>query len=250
MSAGHGSVDHGPAAGGRDSHTAAILIGSDRFSAIGSEPFVFGRADAPGIVGLDPEDMGISAKAGGVEFAWGVWWVVNHSLKRPLLIEETTARAPRRLECGDRYAVTSRQLVVLVPGAVYTHRIEVLLPEAAVARLHVGDALTSGTLTFDQVHLSDRDRLVLAAVFAGYLRSFPRHHAQPLSYQAAAEVLGPPWTRVTVRKQVERIKERFAREGVFFGGPRANDALAEHLLDNGLLVAPDPALVETERRTP
>jgi hypothetical protein len=146
--------------------------------------------------------------------------------------------------------MTSRQLAVLVPGAVYTHRIEILLPEAAVARLHVGEALTSGTLTFDRVHFSDKDHLVLAAVFAGYLRSFPRHHAQPLSYQEAADVLGPPWTRVTVRKQVERIKERFAREGVFFGGPRANDALAAHLLDNGLLVAGDLAVVETDRTTP
>ncbi|MGH2689086.1 MAG: hypothetical protein ACRDKW_09815, partial [Actinomycetota bacterium] len=176
-------------------------------------------------------------------------------LKRRLLIEDPVARAPRPLDCGDRYAITSRPLVVLVPGAVYTHRIEVLLPEAAVARLHVGEALTSGTLTWDRVHLSDKDRLVLAAVFAGYLRSFPRHHARPLSYQEAADTLGPPWTRVTVRKQVERIKERFTREGVFFEGLRANDALAEHLLDNGLLVPGDlglvdPALLETEGRTP
>jgi hypothetical protein len=183
-----------------------------------------------------------------VEFAWGVWWLVNHSLKRRLLIEEPAGGTPRRLDCGDRYAITSSRLVVLVPGAVYTHRIEVLLPDAAVARLHVGGALTSGTLTWGQVRLSDKDRLVLAAVFAGYLRSFPRHYARPLSYQEAADALGPPWTRVTVRKQVERIKERFAREGVFFEGPRANDGLAEHLLDNGLLVPGDLALVDIERR--
>lgn len=225
-----------------------ILTGDDRFSATAAKPFVFGRADAAGIVGLDPSDMGISAKAGGVEFAWGVWWVVNHSLKRRLLIEEPVARAPHRLECGDRYAITSSPLVVLVPGAVYTHRLQVLLPDAAVARLHVGEGLTSGTLTWDHVRLSDKDRLVLAAVFAGYLRSFPRHDARPLSYQEAAEALGPPWTRVTVRKQVERIRERFAREGLFFDGPRANDALAEHLVDNGLLVPGDLALVTIEPR--
>jgi hypothetical protein len=180
--------------------------------------------------------MGISAKAGGVEFAWGVWWVVNHSLKRRLLIDDPVAGAPHRLECGDRCAITSSPLVILVPGAVFTHRVQVVLPDAAVARLHVGDGLTSGTLTWDQVRLSDKDHLVLTAVFAGYLRSFPRRDARPLSYQEAAEALGPPWTRVTVRKQVERIKERFAREGQFFDGPRANDALAEHLFDNGLLI--------------
>ncbi|MGH9037079.1 MAG: hypothetical protein ACRD0O_15055 [Acidimicrobiia bacterium] len=42
---------------------------------------------------------------------------------------------------------------------------------------------------------------------------------------------------------------------MFFEGLRANDALAEHLLDNGLLVPGDlglvdPALLETEGRTP
>jgi hypothetical protein len=249
VSPSNGPADGEPPVGEPDSQTASILTGDDRFSATAAEPFVFGRADAAGIVGLDPSDMGISAKAGGVEFAWGVWWVVNHSLKRRLLIEEPIARAPHRLECGDRYAITSSPLVVLVPGAVYTHHLQVLLPDAAVARLHVGDALTSGTLTWDHMRLSDKDRLVLAAVFAGYLRAFPRHDARPLSYQEVAEALGPPWTRVTVRKQVERIKERFAREGLFFDGPRANDALAEHLVDNGLLVPGDLALVAVERRS-
>jgi hypothetical protein len=132
---------------------------------------------------------------------------------------------------------------------VYTHRIQILLSDAAVARVHAGEGLTSGTLTWDHVRLSDKDRLVLAAAFAGYLRSFPRHDARPLSYQEAAEALGQPWTRVTVRKQIERIRERFAREGLFFDGPRANDALAEHLVDNGLLVPDDLALVTFDPRS-
>src|SRR6266550_2857574 len=232
-----------------DEGAVSILIGDRRFSASGSEPFLFGRSETAGVVGLDATDMGISAKAGAVEFGWGVWWVVNHSRKRRLLIEESTS-ATRRLDCGDRYAITWPRVVVLVPGAIYTHRIEILLPEDAVAGLHVEPTATSGTLTSDHVRLLDKDRLVLSVMFGGYLRSFPRHDARPLSYQEVADTLGVPWTRITVRKQVERIKERFARHGVFFEGPRANDALAEHLLDQGLLSPVDLAAVHGERRVP
>jgi hypothetical protein len=239
--------------GGReraDEGAVSILIGERVFSAGESEPFVFGRSGTAGVVGLDATDMGISAKAGAVEFGWGVWWVVNHSRKRRLLIEESTTAAARRLDCGDRYAITSSRVVVLVPGAIYTHRVEILLPEGAVTGLHVEQASTSGTLMPDRVRLLDKDRLVLAVIFGGYLRSFPRHDARPLSYQEAADALGPPWTKITVRKQVERIKERFARHGVFFEGPRANDVLAEHLLDHGLLSPVDLAAVHGERQAP
>jgi hypothetical protein len=234
--------------GPNPSGAASVSIGDDRYAASGSEPFVFGRADRPGVVGLDPSDMGISAEAGAVEFTWGLWWIVNRSRKRRLLIETAASPTPQRLECGDRYAITRPRIVVLVPGAIYTHRLDIRIPDDAVAELHVTDTATSGTLPFSHVDLSAKDRLVLAVVFGGYLRSFPHHDARPRSYQEAAEQLGPPWTRITVRKQIERIKERFARHGVFFEGPRANDALAEHLLDTGLLGPGDLAAVDGERR--
>lgn len=233
-----------PHAGG----AAAVFIGDDRYPVSRCEPFVFGRADRPGVVGLDPADMGISAEAGAIEFAWGLWWIVNRSRKRRLLIEAAGSGAPQRLECGDRYAITRPRIVALVPGAIYTHRLEILIPSDAVADLHVTDTATSGTLAFSPVNLSDKDRAVLGVVFGGYLRAFPRHDARPLSYQEAADRLGPPWTKLTVRKRVERIKERFARQGVVFDGPRANDALAEHLLDTGLLNPVDLALVDGERQ--
>ena len=230
--------------------TVLVAIGDDRFVVSAAQPLVFGRSAAAGIVGLDRNDMGISAKAGTVEFAWGVWWVVNHSRKRRLLIEAPGSVAPHPLECGDRYAITSQWLGVLVPGAISTHRIEILLPEATVSRLHVAETATSGTLTLDSVHLSDKDRRVLTALFAGYLRPFPRRDPRPLTYQEAAAILGPPWTRVTVRKQVERLKDRFAARGVYFDGSRANDALAEYLLDCGLLSPADLACLDGERPLP
>ena len=44
---------------------------------------------------------------------------------------------------------------------------------------------------------------------------------------------------------MERVKERFARHGVFFDGPRANDALAGHLMENGLLRPADLTVVDS-----
>lgn len=226
--------------------TAAVVIGDERFKARQDEPFVFGRADAPGVVGLDANDMGISATAGAVEWAWGLWWVVNRSRKRRLLLDKGAGGAPQPLECSERFAVTVRPLGVLVPGAIYTHRIDVLVPDSDLARAR-DDRPTSGTLSAGELTLSDRDRDALVAVFAGYLEEFPRRRTQPNSYQEAADRLGSPWTRVRVRKQVERLKERAARAGLFFDGPQANYDLGDYLIGNGLLNPSDLARLPERR---
>lgn len=223
--------------------TIAVRIGNEQFAATPDCPFFFGRADGEDLVGLDPSDMGISAIAGSIESTWDVWWVVNRSRKRKLLVEITRESAYQRLDCGSRLAVTVRPLSVLVPGAIYTHRIEVLVPEEEVAALRVTTSDSSGTITVGEVALSDRDRHALAALCCGFLRPFPRRDPHPLSYQEAADLLGPPWNSVRVRKQIERLKERMARTGLYFEGPRANDELAVHLIDNGLLTVNDLLLL-------
>ena len=76
-------------------------------------------------------------------------------------------------------------------------------------------------------------------MFAGYLETFPHRSAHPRTYQQAADVLGPPWTSVTVRKQIERLKERCPRADLYFEGPHANYELADHLVTNGLLIPTD-----------
>lgn len=218
--------------------TATVLIGGEEFEVTAEQPFVFGRADGDEVVGLDASDMGISAIAGSVEWAWGLWWLINHSRKRRLLLEDGSGGQPQRLECGQRFAINVRRLTVLVPGAIYTHRVEVVVPESDLARVE-GSRLTSGTITTGDLTLSERDKDVLVAMFSGYLESFPRRSTRPRTYQQAAELLGPPWTGVTVRKQIERLKERAARSGVYFDGPHANYDLADHLVANGLLVPDD-----------
>lgn len=226
--------------------TAAIVIDGERFEVQQDEAVVFGRADGDGIVGLDANDMGISAVAGSVEWSWGLWWVVNRSRKRRLLLDKGGGGAPQPLECSERFAISVRPLGVLVPGAIYTHRIEVLVPEGDLAR-EAQERPTSGTMAAGGLSLSERDLDMLTAIFAGYLEEFPRRRTQPHTYQEAADRLGPPWNKVRVRKQMERLKERAARAGLFFDGPQANYDLADFLIGNGLISPADLARLPVQR---
>jgi hypothetical protein len=224
------------------SKAATVLVGGEEFEVTSDRPFVFGRADGDGVVGLDASDMGISAIAGAVEWAAGLWWMVNHSRKRRLLLDDGTGGQPQRLECGQRFAISVRRLTVLVPGAIYTHKIEVAVPEDDLAR--VQGRSTSGTLIAGNLRLSERDKDALVALFSGYLQAYPRRTTRPSTYQQAARLLGPPWTALTLRKQIERLKERAARVELYFDGPHANYDLADYLIANGLLVPDDLARLE------
>jgi class 3 adenylate cyclase len=215
---------------------ASVVVDGEAFPVSPGRQLVFGRASAPGVLGLDGDDMGISATAGSIEWEWGVWWIVNRSRKRPLLLD-TGSGSPHRLDCGQRFAITAPRITVLVAGAIFTHRLDVTVPDADLNR---DQELTgSGTLPVDNLQLTERDKQVLTALFSGYLEDFPRRWARPLSYRQAAELLGAPWSPVTVRKQVERVKERAKRLGLYFDGAHANHDLADYLIGNSLLVPSD-----------
>lgn len=218
--------------------SASVQVDGEDFPLGPSRGMVFGRASAAGVVGLDAGDMGISAVAGSVEWQWGVWWVVNLSRKRPLLLDTGSGGTPHQLECGERFAITTPHLTVLVAGAIFTHRIDVVVPEGDLARVEPAPP-SSGTLPVHDLRLTERDKAVLAALLSGYLEDFPRRSQRPLTYREAAERLGPPWSPVAVRKQVERVKERARRGGLYFEGPHANHDLADHLVANAQLVPGD-----------
>ncbi len=223
----------------------AVLIAGEEFTISPEQPFVFGRSDRDEVIGLDPNDMGISAVAGSVECVWGVWWVTNRSRKRRLFIDYGAGGTPQRLECGHRHAINVCRLSILVPGVIYTHRLEVLVPSSGLARLQ-GLHPSSGTIG-PEVSLTERDREAVVALLSGYLEDFPRRRTRPATYQEAAELLGPPWTNTAVRKQIERLKDRLARSGVYFEGPHANYDLADHLIGHGLLVPADLQRLLTRR---
>jgi hypothetical protein len=173
-----------------DGLCASVVIGGERFTASPERPLVFGRDDGDGVVGLHADDMGISAVAGSLELARGVWWVINQSTKRPLLLEHPGGTTQMRLAPGHRHALTTDRVDVLVPGAIYTHVLEVALPDAYVAGLRGGGgAFTTGTLTGEAVNLSDRERDALTALCAGYLESFPHRREHPNTYEEAARLL-------------------------------------------------------------
>lgn len=219
-----------------------VVIGDEEFAVSASEPFVFGRCDGAGVVGLDANDMGISGVAGSVEAAWNAWWVVNQSTKRPLLLEHPSTPGQLHLAPGQRHAIMTDQLNVLVPGAIFTHALLVRMPDSYAADLRGGSGrLTSGTITGTAVTLSNRERDALAAVCAGYLESFPHRREHPNTYEEAARLLGgDSWTGDRVRKAVERVKQRFAQKhGTYFEGPQANYELAASLIANGVLSGAD-----------
>ncbi len=220
------------------SAAATVVIGDEEFVVSDHDPLVFGRADATGVIGLDPNDMGISAVAGSVQRDKDLWWVLNLSHKRHLLLDEGAGGAPHRLDCGQRHAVNVAHLSVLVPGIIYTHRIRVNVPVTELARVEVARR-SSGTVTADDVWLSERDRDAVVALFCGYLRPFPRQERSPLSYREAANLLGPPWTETSLRRQVDRLKERLVRSGLYFEGAQAKVQLGEYLVDNGVIVQDD-----------
>ena len=215
------------------------MIGGEEHRAWPDHPLIFGRADAGGMVGLDPNDMGISAVACSVEAAWGVSWVIDQSTKRPLLLEHPGGPAQVRLGPGHRYAITTDQLTVLVPGAIYTHVLEVVVPESYALGLRPGSGrLTTGTITGAHVALSERERDAVVAVCAGYLESFPHRREHPVTYAEAARALGQAWT--SVRKAVERVSARFAnKQDLYFDGAQANYDLAAHLISTGVLTGAD-----------
>lgn len=218
---------------GPDLAVAAVSLDGRRIGLSPTEPFVFGRTDGPGIVGLDPGDMGISAVAGSVECELGLWWVVNRSGKRPLLLDDGAGGVPLTLRCGQRHAINVSPLRVLVRGAIRTHPLTVELPPADLACVPPEKA-SSGTLMFD-VEVRDRDRDVLVALASGYLRDFPFTELRPRTYGEAAALLGSPWTKTKVRRQVDRFKSRLAKASLYFDGPHANYDLIDYLISNGII---------------
>lgn len=216
---------------------AVVVIGEEQFTVEPDHPFVFGRDDADDVIGLDRKDMGISAQAGSVEWDRSLWWVVNRSRKRPLLLDGGVGGPLHHLKSGLRLPISAPRSSVLVPGVVHTHRIEVLVPVEDLACFQP-TAPPSGTIT-GEVRLSENDRDVATALFSGYLEEFPRRELRPRTYQQAADLLGSPWTKTTVRKQIERLRLRLAEVGMHFDGPPANFELADHFIQNGVLTSAD-----------
>src|SRR5579862_1046816 len=193
---------------GDPARPAAVRIGHASFDVTADDALRFGRdSTEDGIVGLDPRDMGISGRSGAIEYHHGVWWVTNLSAKRSLFLDVGAGSSIITLGPGQRHAIATSPLGVLVRGAILTHRIDIDIPADALARRRQSELPTTGTILGDDLHLTIADRAALAAVFSPLLRSWPRRSGHPLTYQEAAELLGGAWTKTSVRKHLEKVKE-------------------------------------------
>ena len=216
----------------------SVLIGDTEFVVSDSKPLHFGRADTRGTVGLDPGDMGISSVAGSVERMWGLWWIVNRGRKRTLLLGDARGGALKRVPCGERCTINQGYTTVLVSGAIYTHVLEIVVPHGDLPP-RARSVPKFESVDRGGMQLSEIDKDVLMALGADYLRSFPHRPVASTTYEQAAQILGPPWTRVAIRNRVRRLRQRAASTGPRLLGPDANFDLIDHLIVRSLLIPSD-----------
>ena len=214
----------------------SITLNQEHWDLGADEVFTFGR-DETCTAALSPEDLGISRVAGVVEAHSNTWWLVNHSSSRPLhLVDEIGMRSV--LGPGQRTAISSA-MTVIVEGRVHRHALAVR-PAVVTppGRPIAGVADSRNTVTADDEILEAEDRLALTALFAGYLRPFPRYNPHPHSYSEAAAAL--KWPRTTLVKRVERLRGRLTDAGVpNLLGENAMEALAEWALTTRVVTKDD-----------
>ena len=188
---------------------------------------VLGRADAVGGIGLDPDDRGISAhQAEIVAVATGLV-IRNLSSSRAVAVEYRDRVRHSRVLPGDTHQFVSSALV-LITGIVRTHGVGVETPRG----YEISHPAPSGDTSVGTITLSERDRQALAALYSGYLHRWPRHRPEPISYDEAGLLIGE--TGATVRKRIERIRERVNATGVaYIDGRSALRDLADHLVEIG-----------------
>lgn len=223
---------------------ASVTVERRRVDVGPERPLIFGRADrsddVEDVIGLDPRDMAISAVAGAVEFRSDDLCVSNRSRTRPLMIEDPPGLPMLVLAPGWIHTVNSARSTILVGGEIATHRLVVEISDDYCNRVRRNKAVTSGTINYGHVELSEDDRAVLAALFEGYLLPFPYYSPHPVTYAQAAKRLRSTRTDVQVRKQVERVKtEKMKKANVIIEGKDSLDDMARHLITNRLLTPRD-----------
>lgn len=219
-----------------------VINGTDRYHVV--DRIDLGRAsDAErGIVGLDPDDNGISRLAATIELGEDGCVIRNRSRKTSLYLIPEAATQPLVLRPGERFLIT-RAIGAEIRGLIRTHRIDMLV---APSERQTRTATVAGAPTFvATINYSEADLDALTAMFCGFLRPFPRRDPRPISYSEAGDLLGLPAT--TVRRRIEKIRERLRSIDVYIEGRHAAQELAEYVLDCGVISADDLSRLDTPR---
>ncbi|TDD95130.1 FHA domain-containing protein [Actinomadura rubrisoli] len=224
-------------------HTT-ITFNGDHYLATETDPVTFGR-DIGCTICLDPEDTGISRRAGTVRWENGIWWLVNDSRSRPLIVSDD--RAPRNVLPRQRRHPLDVVTRVIVDGRPNQHvdgrrnqHILIVTPQGnSDAHLSDGEPPGPPTVSGLNVRLSDDDRQALAALLENYMLN-PSRIESIRSYTGAAKRIGPYHTPAQVRRRVEHLRERLSKAGVAeVKGPNAMQHLAEYVIHSGQLTFDD-----------
>jgi hypothetical protein len=209
-------------------------VGEETFEVGVDAPVTFGRSDDC-VVCLDPDDVGISRRAGSVEHEAGTVWLVNRSTIRPLSVRDELGL--RSVLAPGRRIVLEAPVTVIVDGSRRQHVLQVEVPRTTTgqeAEVPEGRRTMAG----DAVVIRDDDRRALVALFAGYLEDPPRYRPYPRTYEAAAKRLG--WPRTKLVKRIEYLRKRLDEAGVpNLMGYSALEHLAEHVIATGVITKDD-----------
>jgi len=205
---------------------AHVEVGQQSWVVRPEDVFSFGRSRRCTAC-LEPSDEGISRAAGTLESRAGLWLVTNTGSRAFDVVAPTGIRA--LLATGGHQTLGAGRHQLLLTGLARRFCLYVAIDDAHRPREVTHTMTGVPTEAGGAVRFSTDDRRALVALFAGYLEAFPRADHRPASYSRAAARLG--WPSSTLRKRVERIRQRLTEAGVpDLVGDDANDRLAEHVL--------------------
>lgn len=207
---------------------------------------VAGRAADGAVIGLDPVDQGISRSA--VRLAWhgGAVRAENPSSRNSLKVEYPDVVRHVTVAPGQAHVILHNALL-LVRGLRFTHPLRISFNEEYLARSSIALRTTSKTDAMPP-ELYDKDnRRALIAIAAGYIRRWPRHTPDPLSYRDAAALIGV--TEPTLRRRLETLRDRMNDAGVIDAtGPQGIRVLVEFAIDTATITTADLGEIDQERR--
>jgi hypothetical protein len=216
-----------------------VQVRCDEYAVIEGQEFTFGRSQECSHC-LDPDDAAISRRAGMIRSENGTWFVLNISSARQLNIaDEMGMRSV--LAPGRRFALEG-EMQILVPGSKpkpYVLHVSAPRPQVPLAE---PSADGTSTVIGDGVSMTPEERIALVALFAGYLEDGEHYDPYPRSYEAAANRLG--WPRTKLVKKIEYLRARLDKAGVpSMNGWNALNNLAEYVLTRSLITKGDLALL-------
>src|SRR3954447_2763055 len=214
-----------------------VSFGDRRWRVAPTDSLTFGRSSECTVC-FDPDDSGVSRKAGEVQSVRGIWWVINRSRSRTLSVIDGLGLR-KVLAPGQRLPV-DEPVWVVTDGNRGTHRLRLERPGHPGASADTSSEISTGVETAigAQVVITDDDRDAMVALFAEYLEDPPRSDPRPKAYRAAAARLNVP--RSTLVKRIEYLRSRLDKAGVpNMTGFNALAGLAEYALARRLITKED-----------